>query len=259
MVVRSLDVKKDSFRPRESDEKLLGPKVPYLSKIGALMYLANHTRPDITFAVNLLARYSSSPTRRNWNGIKHILRYLRGTMDMGLFYSKVSNSDLIGYADAGYLSYPHNGRSQTDYLFLCGGTTISWRSMKQAITTTSSNRAEIIVINEASRECVWLRSMIQHIRGTCGLSFEKIIPTILYEDNAACIAQLKEGYIKGDRTKHISPKFFFTHDLQKNGDIDDQQVRSSDNLADLFTKALSTAIFKKLVHNIGARHLKDLN
>ncbi|KAL2235882.1 UNVERIFIED_CONTAM: hypothetical protein Sindi_1320400 [Sesamum indicum] len=101
--------------------------------------------------------------------------------------------------------------------------------------------------------------MIQHIRGTCGLSLEKIIPTILYEDNATCIAQLKEGYIKGDRMKHISPKFFFTHDLQKNGDIDVQQVRSSDNLADLLTKALPTAMFKKLVYNIGVRHLKDLS
>ncbi|KAL0307775.1 UNVERIFIED_CONTAM: Retrovirus-related Pol polyprotein from transposon TNT 1-94 [Sesamum angustifolium] len=88
MVVRSLDVKKDPFRPRESDEELLGPEVPYLSAIGALMYLANHTRPDITFAVNLLARYSSAPTRRHWNGIKHILRYLRGTMDMGYSIQK---------------------------------------------------------------------------------------------------------------------------------------------------------------------------
>ncbi|KAL0329129.1 UNVERIFIED_CONTAM: hypothetical protein Sradi_4899600 [Sesamum radiatum] len=180
-------------------------------------------------------------------------------MDMGLFYSKVSNCDLVGYADAGYLSDLHNGRSQTGYLFLCGGTAISWRSMKQIITATSSNHAEIIAIHEASRECVWLRSMIQHIRGTCGLSLEKIIPMILYEDNAACIAQLKERYIEGDRTKHISPKFFFTHDLQKNGDIDVQQVRSSENLADLFTKALPTAIFKKLVYNIGGRHLKDLS
>ena len=57
----------------------------------------------------------------------------------------------------------------------------------------------------------------------------------MYEDNAACIAQLKGGYIKGDRTKHISPKFFFTHDLQQNGEIEVQQIRSSDNLADLFT------------------------
>ena len=61
MVVRSLDVKKDPFRPCEKDEELLGPEVPYLSAIGALMYLANCTRPDIFFSVNVLARYSSAP------------------------------------------------------------------------------------------------------------------------------------------------------------------------------------------------------
>ena len=61
----------------EGNEEILGPEVPYLSAIGALMYLANHTRPDITFAVNLLARYGSSPTQRHWSGVKHILRYLK--------------------------------------------------------------------------------------------------------------------------------------------------------------------------------------
>ena len=70
------------------------------------MYLANTTRPDIAFSVNLLARYSSAPTRRHWNGIKHIFQYLKGTTDMGLFYSKDCSPDLVGYADAGYLSDP---------------------------------------------------------------------------------------------------------------------------------------------------------
>jgi len=128
------------------------------------MYLANYTCPDISFYVNLLARYSSSPTRRHWNGVKHIFRYLRGTMDMGLFYSKVPKFELTSYADAGYLSDPYNGRSQTSYLFTRGGTTISWRSVKRTITTTSSNHAELLALHEASRECVWLKSLIQHIQ-----------------------------------------------------------------------------------------------
>ncbi|KAL1195001.1 hypothetical protein V5N11_031093 [Cardamine amara subsp. amara] len=83
-------------------------------------------------------------------------------------------------------------------------------------------------------------------------------PTILYEDNAACIAQLKDGYIKGDRTKHILPKFFFTHDLQKDGEVKVEQVRSSENSADLFTKSLPTSVFKKLIHQIGMGRLKDI-
>ena len=81
MVVRSLNVENDPFRPCEDNEEIVGPEIPYLSAIGALMYLANCTRPDIAFAVNLLARFSSSPTRRHWNGIKHIFRYLQGTID----------------------------------------------------------------------------------------------------------------------------------------------------------------------------------
>ena len=85
MVVRSLETIKDHFRPKGNDEELLGLEVPYLSAIGALMYLASHTRLDISFAVNLLARYSSSPIRRHWIGVKQIFRYLRGTMDMGLY------------------------------------------------------------------------------------------------------------------------------------------------------------------------------
>ena len=75
------------------------------------MYLANCTRPDIAFSVNLLARYSSAPTLRHLNGVKHLLRYLRGTSDIGLFYSKVPKQELLGYTDAGYLSDPHKARS----------------------------------------------------------------------------------------------------------------------------------------------------
>ena len=68
------------------------------------MYLANCTHLDIVFFVNLLARYSSAPTRRHWNDIKHILRYLRGTTDMGLFYSRELKQHLLEYADAEYIS-----------------------------------------------------------------------------------------------------------------------------------------------------------
>jgi hypothetical protein len=87
MIVRSLDVKMDHFCPRKSDEEILGPEVPYLSAIGALMYLANCTQLYIAFSVNLLVKYSSTPTQRHWNGVKHVLRYFRRTIDMGLFYS----------------------------------------------------------------------------------------------------------------------------------------------------------------------------
>ena len=152
MVVRSLDVEKDPFRPRDEGEEILGPNISYLSAIGALMYLANSTRPDIAFAVNLLARHSAAPTKRHWVGVKMVFRYLNGTKDLGLFYSRNQDPTLLGYTDAGYLSDSHNGISQTSFVFLQGGTTISWKSTKQTLVSTSTNHSEIIALYEASRE-----------------------------------------------------------------------------------------------------------
>ncbi|XP_056848495.1 uncharacterized protein LOC130498850 [Raphanus sativus] len=100
--------------------------------------------------------------------------------------------------------------------------------------------------------------MTHHIRRACGITDGKDGPTILYEDNAACIAQLKDGYIKGDKTKHVLPKFFFTHDLQKEGKVKVLQVRSSENSADLFTKALPTCTLRKLMQQIGMQSLRNL-
>ena len=98
---------------------------------------------------------------------------------------------MLGYADAEYLSDPHKGRSQTGYVFNYNGTAISWKSIKQTMVVTSSNHSEILAIHEASHECVWLRSMIQHIQKTCGLPSIKGNATVLHEDNDACIAQIK--------------------------------------------------------------------
>jgi hypothetical protein len=249
MVVRSLDLKKDPFRPRDDEEQTLGPEFPYLSAIGALMYLANNTRPNIAFVVNLLARHSSAPTKRHWVGIKNIFRYLNGTKDLGLFYKRSNDPSLIGYTNAGYLSDPHNGRSQIGFVFLQGGTAISWKSSKQILVTTSTNHSEIIALFEASHECVWLRRMVNHILTTCGIGFLDS-PTIIYEDNSACVVQMDTGYIKSNINKHISPKLFYPMNFRKKGDINILQTKSCDNLADLFTKSLPYSTFQKCVEGL---------
>ena len=221
------------------------------------MYVANFTRPDIAFAVNLLARHSAAPTKRHWTGVKNIFRYLQGTTDLGLFYQFDQDKSIIGYRDAGYLSYPHNARSQTGFVFLHGGTATSWKSSKQTLIATSTNHSEIIALYEASRECAWLRRMINHIQQSCDIG-SIMKPTIIYEDNSACIAQMNAGYIKSNITKHIAPKLFYPHELQKNGEIEILQTKSCDNLADLFTKSLPTSLFQKYIFGIGMRRLKDL-
>ena len=116
-------------------------------------------------------------------------------------------------------------------------------STKQTLAATSSNHAELLALHETNRECVWLRSLVHRIRESYGLFVNKGTPTALFEDNEACTTQTREGYIKGDRTKHIDPKFFFTHEFRQRGVVNVCQIRSCENPADLFTKALPTSIF----------------
>jgi hypothetical protein len=92
----------------------------------------------------------------HWNGVKDVLRYLRCTTDLDFFYLKNQDLSLIGYADVGYLSDPHNGKSQTCFMFLHKGTAISWKSYKQILIGTSTNHSEIITLYEVARKCAWL-------------------------------------------------------------------------------------------------------
>ena len=75
-------------------------------------------------------------------------------------------------------------------------------------------------------------------------------PTVIYEDNAACIAQVRGGYIKGNKTKHISPKFFYAHELQESRQVDVKQIRFSNNIANLFINSLPTSTFEKIVYRL---------
>ena len=127
----------------------------------------------------------------------------------------------------------------------------------KTLVSTSTNHSEIIALYEASRECVWLRRMINHIIQSCGIGAIET-PTIIFEDNSACVTQMESGYIKSNMTKHIIPKLFYPHELQKNGEIEILQTKSCDNLADLFTKSLPYSSFRKCIEGIGMKRLRDL-
>ncbi|KAM2566754.1 hypothetical protein TB1_009214 [Malus domestica] len=214
MVIQTLDAKRDPFRPKKDKEEILEPEVPYLSAIGALLYFAQCTRPNISFVVNLLARYNSAPTRfslpQGYDEFVFVLhpRILKiSCHPLGLRV----DSHLVGYADTRYLSDPYMACSQMGYVFIVGVTAISWRFIKQTLVATSSNHVEILAMHEASCEYFWLRAVMAHIRSTSGFTTVVDLPTTIFEDNAACIEELNKGYIMGDNTKHIVPKFFYSH------------------------------------------------
>jgi hypothetical protein len=99
--------------------------------------------------------------------------------------------------------------------------------------------------------------VINHIQVSNGI--EPIGPSaIIYEDNVACVAQMQLGYVKSNVTKHITPKLFYPHELQVNGEISILQTKSCNNLTDLFNKSLPYSTFYKFVACIGMRRLRDL-
>ena len=135
-------------------------------------------------------------------------------MDLELFFQRNPDSNMIGYTNVGYLSNPHNNsRSEPGFVFLHGGTTISWLSSKQTLVATSTNHYEVIALYEASCECIWLRRMINHIQQSCGIGAIDL-QTIIYVDNFVCVTQMQTYYINSNITEHISPKLFYPHELK---------------------------------------------
>ena len=241
-----------------SEEEEEVDKQGYLAAVGALLYLATFTTPDISFAVSTLGRHSQKPTVRHWAGVKHLFRYLRGTEDLGLLYSRNGTSEFVGYADAGYKSDPKSGKSQTGYIFLKNGAPVSWKSVKQTVTATSTNHAELIAFHEATRELVWLRTVECLITSQAGLEVAKE-PIIINEDNSACVAQVAAGFIKADRVKHIDPQIFsFTQDLIQNKELQVNKIDSAKNIADMLTKALPAYTHKTHVHAASMRSYSKL-
>jgi hypothetical protein len=208
--------------------------------------------------VNLLARYSSAPTMRHWQGLKHILRYLSGTRDFGLYYQhNHKDSTLVGYSDAGLMSDPVHRRSQSGYCFMMNGAAISWASRKQSMTVDSSFEAELIALRTASQECIWLRDLISELQCATPL---KVIdgPTTMFEDNSAVVKQIHSGVTRTRQNKHIEAKYWATKDLHGSV-IDLQFIGTEKNIADLFTKTLGASRHWDLCKLIGLRSLEVLN
>ena len=248
----------DPYTPASEEEEEID-KPGYLAAVGTLLYLATFTRPNISFAVSTLGRHSQKPTVRHWAGIKHLFRYLHGTEDLGLLYSRDEATRFVGYADVGYKSDPKSGKSQTGYIFLKNGAPISWKSAKQSMTATSTNHAELIAFHEASRKLVWLCTVERLITSQTCIEIAKE-PTVIHEDNSACVSQVATGFIKADRIKYVDLQIFsFTQDLIQNRELQVNKIDSAKNIADMLTKALPAYMHKTLVHAAGRRSYSELN
>jgi hypothetical protein len=214
----------------------------YCESVGSLQYASVGMRLDITNICSTLSRYLENPGPAHWHAVKHVFGYLAGTTDWALGFGK-EEKDLEGYADADG-SMNEDRKALTSYAFLINGGAISWCTKKQEIIMLSMTEAEYMAITHASKEALWLRTLIKELFGDIKS------PTTLYLDNQLAIALTKD-HQHHMRTKHIDIRFHFICWIIEEGKIRLIYCPTEDMLADLLTKALPSAKVKHFAATLG--------
>nr|GFB78656.1 copia protein [Tanacetum cinerariifolium] len=201
----------------------------YHSMIGALMYLTSSTL-DIVHATCLCARYQAKPTEKHLKEVKRIFRYLRGTVNTGLWYTKDSGFELTGFSDANYAGCKDTFKSTSGGAQFLGEKLASWSSKKQDCTALSTVEAEYVSLFACCAQVLWMRTQLTDY----GFHFNKIP---IYCDLKSAIA-ISCNPVQHSRTKHIDVHYHFIKEHVEKGLIELYFVKTDYQLADLFTKAL---------------------
>jgi hypothetical protein len=236
--------------PEESESML---SVPYLQAVGALMYLAIATRPDISYSVGVLARFNKNPGPQHWKAVKHLFRYLKGTLDYKLTYSSHGSSSpklFTTYCDADHGGNPDNGRSTSGYIVKLGSGAISWSSRLQGIVALSTTEAEYVAATSAGQEILWLRNLFTEL----GYKFNS--PSTLYIDNQSALSVAKNPEHHG-RMKHLDLRFYWLRNEVEKGVVQLVHVRTDAMPADIMTKSLGRVKVGEMVRMIGLRECVD--
>jgi len=212
----------------------------YQSLVGALLWLSISTRPDISFATNQLARFLVNPGPSHFVAAKRVLRYLAGTSTFGIRYHRCTENanTLHAYVDADFAGNPEDRLSVTGFIVFLNGGPIAWISRRQPVVSVSSTEAEFYAASIAGLELLFYRRLMEQ------LGFPQQHPTVVFEDNAACIFLSKRsGQI--NRAKHIDTRLFKLRELVRSGILELSKISTQDQVADLFTKALSAQSFAR--------------
>jgi hypothetical protein len=220
-----------------SELELVDPML-YCQLIGSLMYLVN-TRPDICFAVNSLSQFMVEPQRVHWVIAKHVLRYIKGTVDYGLNYERGDGVRLIGYTDSDWEGCVFDTKSTSSCCYGLGLIVVSWFNQKQKVSGF-----EYMAASHASCEAIWLRKLLVGIFGV------QLRPTVIYCDNQSCI-KLSENPFFHDRSKHIEIRYHFIRDYIQRGAVELQFISTDEQVVDILTKALGRGKFVPFRDKLG--------
>lgn len=201
---------------------------PYREAVGALLFLASVSRPDISFAVNIVSRYINNPNQSHVNAVKRIIRYLIKTKNVCIKYTGFT--ELIGFSDADYGSDLDCRRSNTGYVFMMNNGPVTWCSRKQNTVALSTTESEYMAAAEAAKELLWLQQLLVDI-GEAQQSISLCI------DNQSAI-KLIHNPVFHRRSKHIDIRYNFIREKVESKSISIVYVSSANQLADFLTKAL---------------------
>ena len=213
--------------------ELVNPKL-YRSLVGSLLYIGKQTRPDILHIVNQLSRFLENPDMSHWKAAKHVLSYLKGTINLRLTFLKNSNVKLMGDSDANWSGDLNDRRSTTGYYFKFEGDggAISWEVKKQATVALSSTEAEYQAMAAAVQEAIYLRALMKDF----GYPMKE--PTDIGEDNQSCI-KMCHNPVMHKRSKHIDTKLHFIRERVENEEVGIHYIPTEEMTADILTKSLT--------------------
>ena len=230
-----------SMCPSSDEERKEMAEVPYKSAVGSLLYASGGTRPDIAFAVNTCSQFSQDPGRLHWQAVKRILRYLTKTTEHAIEYRPQPDSSIKVdvFSDSDWGTNPDTRRSVTGYVVMIAGGPTIWQSKLQKTVALSSCEAELYALCEATKEIKWLVQLLKELR----VPFT--VPT-LHVDNQGAIA-LSSNPVQHQRTKHIAIRWFFIREALQHEELKVVYVSTDDNLADIFTKAVTVGVHDHLL------------
>ena len=172
----------------------------------------------------------------HWVASKHVLRYLHGMVRYGLRYTSIRGVRLFGYIDSDWAGSAVDQKSTSSYCFSMGSVMISWSSRKHSSMALTTAKAEYIAANDANKESIWLPKLL------VGLFREVLETTIIHCANQSYV-KLSENPVYHDRSKHIEMWYYYLQDMFQKGAIRLQYILTDEQIADVFTKPLSTTKF----------------
>jgi len=230
------------------DGKPVDQKV-YRSMIGSLLYLCA-SRPDIMLSVCMCASFQANPRECHLMAIKRILRYLVHTPNLGLWYTKGSTFNLLGYSDLDYAGCKVDRKSTTGTCQFLSWSLVSWSSKKQNSVALSTAEAKYVATGACCAQLLWMKQTLSDF----GCEFTKIP---LMCDNESAI-KLANNPVQHSRTKHIDIRHHFLRDHETKGDISLRHVSTDKQLADIFTKPLDERRFCALRNELNILDSRNL-